>query len=335
MNCEGMSSIRREQVTTLTRAIAWIKEKAENSERTLLQKIARSLERDRNVPFTYLLRKTWIYFISMLTGRFNLRRCDRVGERPRTRRRPHIENMGKITIGSDVNINSRNVQTDLVTGPEGILEIGDEVSINFGVSIVANKRITIGNRIRIGPYTMIYDSSQHVHGRRFERAEGAPVVIEDDVWLASRVMVLEGSRIGRGSLIAAGSVVSGIVPPYVIAAGVPARVTKYLNSSYSSGFLWEHNNREEVINEDISDRVRKTASDLFSTDINSIKPEHSHNSVLGWNSFRHVKFIHALEREFNIRIKKEDWIRMSSIGKSIRIVQQYLSLKYSSQNRQN
>lgn len=326
-----MNNIKRERVTTLAGVITWIKEKAESSEHVLLQRIARSLERDRKVPLSFLLRKALIYFISMLMGRFNLRRCDRVGKRPRTRRKPYIENMGKLIIGNDVNINSRNVQTDLVTGPEGTLEIGDEASINFGVSIVANKKIKIGNRIRIGPYTMIYDSSQHVHGQRFKRAEGAPVVIEDDVWLASRVMVLKGSRIGRGSLVAAGSVVSGIIPPYVVAGGMPARVIKYLDSSYNSGFFWEHNGREKVIKEDTSDRVRKTASEVFSADINSIRPEHSHYLVPGWNSFQHAKFVHALEREFNIRIKKEDWVRMSSIAKSTRVVQKYVNQKYKGQ----
>ncbi len=305
-------------------AISWIKRRAEKSRYPLLHKVSRSLERDKDIPLSYLLRKARIYLACMLTGRYNLRKCTRVGIRPRTRRRPYIENMGKIIIGNDININSRNVQTDLVTGPEGVLEIGDEVSINFGVSIVANKKIQIGNRIRIGPYTMIYDSNQHVHGQRFKRAEGAPVVIEDDVWLASRVMVLKGSRIGRGSIIAAGSVVSGIVPPYVVAGGVPARVIKYLDSSYASGFFWEHNGAEEVIREDISGRVRKTASEVFSTDIDLIRPEYAHYSIPGWSSFQHVKFVHALEREFTIRIKKEDWIRMSSIGKSIRLVQEYV-----------
>lgn len=311
----------------------WLKSKFKSDKVTLLHKIIRSLERDNNVPMSHLIRKAIIYFFSMLTGRFNLRRCDHVGARPRTRRRPYIENMGSIHIGNDVNINSRNVQTDLVSGPEGLLEIGNEVSINFGVSIVANKKVSIGDRVRLGPYTMIYDSNLHVHGDRFKRAEGDPVVIEDDVWLATRVMVLKGSRIGKGSMVASGSVVSGIVPPYTVVGGIPARIIKHLDPPKESGFHWEHNYHGPVIRDTTSSRVRKVAADIFLKDIASIKDGHSHASYSNWNSLQHVKFIHALEREFDIRLKKEDWIRMSSIGRITRVIQTYVDKKAEGQHK--
>lgn len=252
-------------------------------------------------------------------------RCDTVGKRPRTRRRPHIENMGQIHLGDDVNINSRNVQTDLVSGPNGSIEIGNEASINFGVSIVANKKIKIGDRVRIGPYTMIYDSNMHVHGNRYERAEGDPVVIEDDVWLATRVIVLKGARIGKGSVIAAGSVVSGIIPPYVVAAGVPARIIKYISPSESSGFMWERKPEYgRKLDEITLSRVLKVASEIFSVKIEHLNEKHSHHAVNAWDAFRHVKFIYALEREFDITFESKDWSRISSIEKTCQIVQCYL-----------
>ncbi|MEX2395994.1 MAG: acyltransferase, partial [Balneolales bacterium] len=123
-----------------------------------------------------------------------------------------------------MNINSSNVRTDLLTGIDGKIIIGNDVSINFGVSIVAENKVTLGNRIRIGPYTMIIDTDRHIQNDRFKWAKGEPVIIEDDVWLATRVMVLKGSLIGKGSMIASGSVVSGVIPPYVVAGGIPARV---------------------------------------------------------------------------------------------------------------
>ncbi len=53
------------------------------------------------------------------------------------------------------------------------------------------------------------------------------VVIEEDVWIGSRVTILMGVTIGRGATIAAGSVVTKDVPPYSIVGGVPAKVIKY------------------------------------------------------------------------------------------------------------
>lgn len=309
----------------LNRLYKWLNERFQKSNIALLNKVAKSMKRDKKIPMRYLLRKAVIYFLSMVTAPFNLLRCDRVGKRPRTRRRPYIENMGKVYIGDDVNINSRNVQTDLVSGPEGVISIGDSVSINFGVSIVANKEVRIGSRVRIGPYTMIYDSNQHVHGDRFKRAKGSSVVVEDDVWLASRVMILQGSRIGKGSLVASGSVVSGIIPPYVVAAGSPARVVKFLDPPESSGFMWERNiEKTDPPNRDVLNRVQKVASDVLPIDTEGSLNQAFHDKYHEWDSFQHIKFINALENEFNITFDIKELTRIKSISKAAGIVQRYL-----------
>lgn len=52
------------------------------------------------------------------------------------------------------------------------------------------------------------------------------MVIEDDVWMGARCMVMPGVTIGRGSIIAAGAVVTKDIPPYSVAAGVPAKVVR-------------------------------------------------------------------------------------------------------------
>jgi maltose O-acetyltransferase len=56
--------------------------------------------------------------------------------------------------------------------------------------------------------------------------EMKPVIIEDDVWLGERVIILPGVTIGKGSIIGAGAVVAKNVPPYSIAVGNPALVVK-------------------------------------------------------------------------------------------------------------
>jgi acetyltransferase-like isoleucine patch superfamily enzyme len=55
-------------------------------------------------------------------------------------------------------------------------------------------------------------------------AEG--ITIEDDVWLASNVVVVDGVTIGKGSVVGAGAVVNKSLPPYSVAVGVPAKVVK-------------------------------------------------------------------------------------------------------------
>lgn len=89
--------------------------------------------------------------------------------------------------------------------------------------------LTIGEYSMIGPGTRIY-TVNHSHDRTdipiqlqgFDAPR--PVVIEDDVWMGARCMIMPGVTIGRGSIIAAGSVVTKDVPPYSVAAGVPAVV---------------------------------------------------------------------------------------------------------------
>jgi acetyltransferase-like isoleucine patch superfamily enzyme len=59
---------------------------------------------------------------------------------------------------------------------------------------------------------------------RAQPPEGAPIVVEDDVWLGASAIVLGGVTVGRGSVVGAGAVVTHDLPPYSIARGVPARV---------------------------------------------------------------------------------------------------------------
>lgn len=302
-------------------------EKAKQSRIALVRKIGKSLDRDREQTISHLVRKATIYFSAMTFAPFYLRKCDAVGKRPRTRRKPNIENSGKIVLGNDININSRNVQTDLVTGPKGTIEIGNEVSINFGVSMVAYKKISIGNRVRVGPYTMIYDSNLHTQGSRYSWAEGDPVTIEDDVWLASRVMVLKGSMIGRGSVIAAGSVVSGIIPPYVVAGGIPARIIKFLKApDNDSNFKWDLTKSDKGYSDETFKRVEKVFSNQFShLNLKEIDLKMTPGSLVEWDSIAHVKLTRQLEQEFGITFRKKDWPRLSSIEKICRIIQKYLN----------
>jgi acetyltransferase-like isoleucine patch superfamily enzyme len=56
--------------------------------------------------------------------------------------------------------------------------------------------------------------------------QSKPIILEDDVWLGARVIVLKGVTIGQGAVIGAGSVVTRDIPPHSVAVGQPARVVK-------------------------------------------------------------------------------------------------------------
>jgi acetyltransferase-like isoleucine patch superfamily enzyme/acyl carrier protein len=192
----------------------------------LVSQLFEKVTRDRGkLPAYVIRRKAVTYLEALALSPFYLRHCTRVGKRARTRGMPFIENLGRIEIGDDFNFVSLFVRSHLVTGHDGVLEIGDSVNINFGAAISAHEHVKIGNRVRMGPYAIVMDSDYHAARDRGERPT-APIIIEEDVWLAGRVSVLRGSRIGRGSVITAGSVVSGDIPAGVIAGGVPARVIR-------------------------------------------------------------------------------------------------------------
>ncbi len=194
----------------------------------LLSKIRRSLARDRGLPVTARLVKGVRYVASSALAPARFHACDQVGLRPRAIGRPRIENRGRIEIGSDFILNSSFAPAELLAESGGVIEIGDRVAINFGTTISARKRVTIGNRVSVGPYSVILDCEPL---SLTEDADPSNAIdIGDDVWLAARVTVLPGTRIGAGSVITAGSVVSGEIPAGVVAGGNPARVLRRVKS---------------------------------------------------------------------------------------------------------
>jgi acetyltransferase-like isoleucine patch superfamily enzyme len=85
------------------------------------------------------------------------------------------------------------------------------------------RQVTLGDRVRLGPYVMIIDSEFHDLYDREQRATPRPVVIEDDVWIGIGAIILKGVHIGRGARIDAGAVVTADVPEGLRMAGNPAR----------------------------------------------------------------------------------------------------------------
>jgi maltose O-acetyltransferase len=145
-----------------------------------------------------------------------------------------IEFMGEVQIGYFPSPSFFSTYAYIEARAKGTkIVIGEGTFINNGFSAIAeHSSITIGRRVLIGVNVEIIDSDFHglrVEDRGKSRPEWAkPVVIEDDVFLGSNVRVLKGVTIGRGAVVANGSIVVTDVPPGVVAGGNPARTIKAL-----------------------------------------------------------------------------------------------------------
>lgn len=179
---------------------------------------------DSYIDFTFhLIPGAW----RILIARYYLRNCNKVGNLVSVNRKPIIINDGIIELNDEVRVWSSIVRTKLYTGKNGKLLVGKNSRLN-GVHIDARILVQIGENVRIAPYTVILDSDFHDLKDHFADGESKPVIIEDNVWLATRSTILKGVRIGKGSVVAAGAVVTKDVPENCVVAGVPARVIKKL-----------------------------------------------------------------------------------------------------------
>lgn len=166
----------------------------------------------------------------------------------------YISGQGRIKIGDNFRFLSGDGLNPLARNIRGLMfvpnenskiVIGDNVGIS-ACSIRAGVSITIGNNVNIGADCLIIDTDAHPHdymkrrrnykakvglAKYLEEIPSAPIIIEDDVWIGTRCQILKGVHIGARSIIAAGSIVTKDIPEDCVAAGIPARVIKKLNTT--------------------------------------------------------------------------------------------------------
>lgn len=108
------------------------------------------------------------------------------------------------------------------------ITVGEDFFANAYCTILDGTAVTIGDRVMLAPHVSILTANHPL--RPEERLKGVanekPVVIEDDVWIGLGAIVCPGVRIGKGSVIGAGSVVTKDIPPRSVAVGNPAKVIK-------------------------------------------------------------------------------------------------------------
>lgn len=148
----------------------------------------------------------------------------------------------KLSIGSSFKINNgvhfnqigRQQPCFFIADHGGIISIGDNVGMS-STAIVCHKEIRIGNNVRIGGNTVIYDTDFHNldNNKRIAIQEDIStvgkkaVIIEDDVFIGAHSIILKGVTIGHSSIIGAGSIVTKSIPANQIWAGNPAHFIKF------------------------------------------------------------------------------------------------------------
>lgn len=137
-----------------------------------------------------------------------------------------------IVLGNNVSIHRNTIIecTGVIRELGEGLVVGSNVGIAQNCFIQVRGFVSIGSNVMFGPNVSIFSEN---HG--FENTDvpmikqpttRKGVVIEDDVWLGTQSVILDGVTIGKGSIVAAGAVVNMSVPPYSIVAGVPAKIIK-------------------------------------------------------------------------------------------------------------
>lgn len=141
-----------------------------------------------------------------------------------------------VFIGKNVTITAWDAYLGFCFSPQII--IGNGSSIGDDAHITAINCIIIGNNVRSGKKILITDNSHGQINRdlmdispiKRPLFSKGPVIIEDNVWIGEKVSIMPNVKIGKGSVIAANSVVTKDIPSYSVAAGVPAKVVKQFNS---------------------------------------------------------------------------------------------------------
>ena len=136
-----------------------------------------------------------------------------------------VRGEGRAVIGARTVLDGRALPIELNCAAGAVLRLGEDVIVEGGASIEARRSVTIGAGSRVRAYAKVIDNHFHlVRGDRLVEPESTPVVVEEDVELGRRCIVLPGAHIGRGATVAAGAVVTRRIPAGAFARGVPAVV---------------------------------------------------------------------------------------------------------------
>jgi acetyltransferase-like isoleucine patch superfamily enzyme len=133
-------------------------------------------------------------------------------------------------LGAKIGKNVRVFGKFSVIGNLSNLTIGANSTINEGVHLNLRDKITIGENVRLSSFVQLHTGKLTMSGIPRKHVK-KPIIIEDNVWLASSVIVSAGVKIGKNSVVGAGGVVIGSIAEDCFYAGNPAKMIRNLNVS--------------------------------------------------------------------------------------------------------
>ena len=137
-----------------------------------------------------------------------------------------IRNHGSLEIGERTHV-WPDVKISMVgtAGAPAVVRIGRGCSLGDRTQIHACRLVEIGDDVLISWDVTLLENNYHSSSK-------GPIRIESDVWIGCRAIVLSGVTVGRGSVIAAGAVVTRDVPPHTLVGGNPARALREITPEY-------------------------------------------------------------------------------------------------------
>ncbi|MCW8332996.1 acyltransferase [Vibrio sp. DBSS07] len=156
---------------------------------------------------------------------------------------PYVSGPVEINLGNDCRISGHTTFSGRPMSDNPTLMLGNNIDIGWQTTIAVGRKVTIEDNVRIAGRAFLFGYSGHpLDARRRAMGEGddesqvGDIVLKRDVWLGTNVTVRQGVTIGEGTVVAAGSVVTKDLPPYVIAAGNPAKVVSTVKPRANGGF---------------------------------------------------------------------------------------------------
>ena len=136
------------------------------------------------------------------------------------------------------------------------IEVGCNCLFNYNCTIIDVGRVKLGDFCLLGPNVSIYTAGHPIHPalRNGNYTYGMDVEIGDNVWLGGSVVVCPGVRIGSNTVIGAGSVVTGDIPAWTVAAGNPCRVIRGITEE-DRKYYFKDRPLDDEVREEIDRRI--------------------------------------------------------------------------------
>lgn len=131
-----------------------------------------------------------------------------------------------------------SILTDFKVATLGNIDIGSHTVINNSCRFDNRFPIRIGNNVSITYGTTIFTKGHDIDDPLF-RTKGAPVFIEDYVWIAAYAIILPGVTLGKGCIVLPGSVVTNSVGPFQVVGGNPAKLVRERKRDLQYQLQWD------------------------------------------------------------------------------------------------